>query len=108
MTSGTVYHKAASTALRTTIYRTVCYRLPATQFTSTQCQSLTFHLHHKIMAKMGINSRISNVYRYAPPSHNGIGLMDVMLEQFICHLLEFTLHNNRDTLNGIVTQGEIE
>ena len=108
MTSGTVYHKAAATALRTTIYRTVYYRLPATQFTPTQCQSLTFNLHHKILSKMGVNSRMSNVYRYAPPSYNGLGLVDVRLEQFISHLLEFTLHNNRDTLNGLVIQGEIE
>lgn len=34
--------------------------------------------------------------------------MDIRLEQFISHVLEFTLQNNRDTLNGLVIQGEIE
>ena len=108
MTDGKVFKKAASTALRTTIYRTVCYRLPATQFTPHQCQNITFKLHHKILSKMGINSRIANAYRFAPPSHNGLGLMNVRLEQFICHILEFTLHQNRDTLNGLAQRAKVE
>ena len=108
MTAGTIFKKAARTGLRTTIYRTVCYRLPATQFTPHQCTIITTKLHHKILSKMGINSRIANAYRFAPPSHNGLGLMNVRLEQFICHMLDFTLHHNRDRLNELAQQAELE
>ena len=108
MVAGTIQKKAATTALRSTIYRTVSYRLPATQFSPSQCSNLTRKLHHQIISKMGINKRLGNVYRFAPPSHNGLGLMNVRLEQFISHLMKFTLHNGRDTLNGLAQQAELE
>ena len=106
--TGTIQKKAAPTALRSTMYRTVTYRLPPTQFTPTQCDTLTRKLHYQVISKMGINKRLANAYRFAPPSLNGLGLMNVRLEQFICHLMEFTLHTGRDTLNGIAHQAEIE
>ena len=108
ITTGTMYKQAATTALRSTIYRTICYRLPATQFNKRQCDQLNFKLHRNILSKMGINKRLPNQYRYAPISHNGLGLMDVRLEQFISHALELVLHSSRDTLNGLATLGELE
>ena len=108
MTEGTIYKKAASVALTSTIYRTVVYRLPATQFDDKQCTKLNFALHNEIIAKIGINKRIALAYRYGPPSHNGLGFMNVRLEQFVSHLLEFILHANRSTLNGLVTNAQIE
>lgn len=105
---GSMYKQAATTALKSTIYRTVCYRLPATQFSKPQCDHITFKLHCNILSKMGINKRLPNPYRYAPPSHNGLGLMNVRLEQFISHAMELVLHSSRNTLNGLVTLGELE
>jgi len=105
---GGIYKKAAHTALSSTIYRSVHYRLPATQFTPTQCIEITFRLHRQILSKMGINKRLANPYRYAPRSINGLGFIDVRLEQYISHLQEFVLHMGRDTLDGLALRAELE
>ena len=108
ITNGHIYKKAAHTALHSTIYRTVSYRLPATQFSPSQCSDITFRLHRKILSKMGINQRLANPYRYAPSNIHGLGFLDVRLEQYISHMLEFILHMGRPTLNGLMLQAEIE
>ena len=101
ITDGTIYKKAAHTALHSTIYRNVTYRLPATQFSPHRCTQMNFKLYRNILSKMGVNNKISNHYRYAPLSLNGLGLMDVRLEQIILHLQELILHTGRHTLNGL-------
>ena len=108
MMEGTIFKQAAHRALRSTIYRTVTYRLPATQFTPSQCTNINFNLHRNILSKMGINNRIANVYRYAPTAINGIGLMDVRLEQCISHIMEFLSHAGRATLNDNIMLAELE
>ena len=108
ITDGTIYKKAVYTALHSTIYRNVTYRLPATQFSPYRCTQMNFKLHRHVLSKMGVNNKIGNSYRYAPLSVNGLGLMDVRLEQIICHLQELVSHVGRHTLNGLATQAEIE
>lgn len=108
MMEGAIYKRAAHKALNSTIYRTVCYSLPATQFTPTHCKKLDFSLHRNILSRMGINNKLPNAYRYAPTTLNGMGFMDARLEQCILHVMEYILHAGRPTLTGETLTAEIE
>ena len=108
MLNGTIYKRAAHKALHSTIYRTVGYRLPVTQFSPPRCSNINFNLHRHILLRMGINNRLPNAYRYAPVSHNGLGLMDTRLEQCIARAMEFILHAGRSALSLESIAAEIE
>lgn len=102
MMEGSIYKRTAHKALNSTIYRTVCYRLPATQFNPTQCKRIDFSLYRNILSRMGINNK------YAPTTMNGMGFMDTRLEQCISHIMEYILHAGRTTLTGETLTAELE
>ena len=108
MMEGSIYKRAAHKALNSTIYRTVCYRLPATQFNPSQCKQINFSLHRNILSRMGINSKLPNAYRYAPTTMNGMGFMDTRLEQCILHIMEYIQNAGRTTLTGETLTAELE
>lgn len=108
MMEGTICRRAAYRALRSTIYRTVYYRLPATQFSPSQCTEINFRLHRNMLSRMGFKRCLPNAYRYAPTCYNGLGLMDTRLEQCTMHIMEYILHTGKSTLSGNALQAEVE
>lgn len=87
-------------AMLTRIARTVCYPLPTTNLTATQCRDLEAQLYRHSLPKCGISSKYPLVLRYSPPCYMGVSIPEFYSEQGIQHLFELLKHYDKNTTSG--------
>lgn len=102
MSNSTLSPKAAYTATTITALKRIEYRLPVVEMTPKQCDSITKRIYKWSQPKMRVNSKLPLAYRH------GLGLPDVRLLQFSCHLKEIMLHTYRKSLNSTIFHTYLE
>jgi len=109
----TSHHKLtwqqARIAVKFTIGRTLAYSLPATAFTSRQCDALQKTYLQEVLGKIGIVRTFPANLAVAPVEFGGLGLLSFEIEQLIAHV-NLILHHGpqMDSVTGRLLRTSIE
>ena len=108
MKSAFLYRFEAILSIMTTISRTWSYPLQVTTMAWEECERIIVIAYDVILSKMGINKKISKIFRFAPTSIGGLGLPHLYIMQGIAHILAILNHCNRDTQIGHMLVAQLE
>ena len=67
-------------------FKSIDYTLPATFMNSKQCHKLNVHLHKVFLPRIGVDSHLPLVYRYAPHRFQGLNSLHIEATQFVENL----------------------
>ena len=98
----------AMLALQTTITKSLEYCLPATTLTKKQCTDIIKPLLASALPKMNISRNINRQAVHLPKQYNGIGIIDLHMQQGISHIKILLQHGGHETTTGQLLQASLE
>ena len=84
-------------AATTGIFKTISYVLPATSFTTKQCEQLDSRAFMTVLPRLHINRHLPKVYRYASKQFYGLGLQHTQTVQATEKIKLLLFHANQPT-----------
>ena len=78
----------------------ISYCLPVTTFSTEELHNIQKHFIYLLLPKLGMNRHTPCDVIYIPCSHGGRGLIDLRIEQPLCHLRMSIGHMRRNGSAG--------
>ena len=75
---------------------------------SKRCHKLNVHLHKVFLSRIGVDSHLPLVYRYAPHRFQGLNSLHIEVTQFIENLKIFLYHMSTQTQLAQVLKIDME
>ncbi len=98
MRTGHIPRQDVWLAYNSTIWRTLCYSLPAINLTRQQCDKLMTPLLTYVLPALGICRNFPRSMVFAPVQYMGIGIKHLYTVQEINHLKDILFHSRQNTL----------
>ena len=106
--AGWLPRRLAWKALKSHIWPSLKYPLPATTFTKKEGYELLKHFYNSALPTMGTCANFPRDMLFTPISYQGMGLPHPFVEQGIEILRYFLIHANADTYSGDLYRGSLE
>jgi hypothetical protein len=97
---GYLPRKLAWAGLHTTIWSSLKYPLPTTNFSQAQGKAIMLKFYKHVLPKLGVCRNFPNAYRHAPYSLQGLALPAPYIEQGIEHIKMTLTHGSIPTMTG--------
>ena len=95
-------------ALRLTLWKTLCYPLPATTLSIEQCHTIMKPALTAALPKMGVNRHFPRALVHSPMCFHGLGLRHLHTQQAVYHLRDIINHQLSHTPVSIQHRGAFE
>ena len=92
----------------TSIFKSIDYTLPATSLSTSQCKDINAKLHKRFLPRIGIDTHMPLIFRYAPKKYQGLGSMNVEVKQFQEKVKIFLTHANTNSQLGQMIKVNLE
>jgi len=96
------------TALQSTIWRTLCYPLPALCLSKAQCDTIMAPILQYCLPAPGVCRNFSRKLVFAPLEYWGLGFLHLFTLQEGARLKDIIIHTFNDTLNGRLYKTSLE
>ena len=90
------------------IFKSVEYILPATSFNERQCNRIDAQIHNTFLPKIGVDTHLPLAYRYAPTRYQGLGSMNIEVQQLIEKIKIFLPNAGQDTQMAHFIKSQLE
>ena len=98
----------AETAMKTTVWRTLCYPLAATTFTEKECKYITSPIYKSALPVMGLQRRFARTLLHGHTTDLGLGVSNLYHEQLAAHMDILVRHKPTSTLTGKLLNASLE
>jgi hypothetical protein len=98
----------ASTAIISTLGRSIRYPLAATAMTTQQCEEVDKNLRKHVLGKLGVVRTAPGTVIHAPAELGGIGLHRTEIDQTIDHVKMILQHGHAPTITGKLIRNSLE
>lgn len=105
---GWVPHRMAWQGMRTMIWPSICYPLPALTLTEAEAEPITIRLYKLAFPALGTSRSLPRVYRFAPACLQGLDLPNVKIKQEIAKLGKLLVHSETQSLTGQLMEASLE
>ena len=105
---GRMQEDTTQIALRTTIYRSLAYSLPATYMSAKECKEALQPLIYGTLPRLGVVRTMSRTAVHLPSFFGGLGIPELYVMQGIEHVKILLLHGGTSTATGILLQAITE
>jgi len=90
------------------IFKSIDYVLPATSMSEAECKMIETKLYKTMLPKMGVARNIALSYRYAPKRYQGLGCMEIKIQQYCENVKMFLFHANTESQIGQSIKANME
>ena len=95
-------------ALKTTIWKSLEYPLPATSFSESEITSITGPLYKAVLPRCGYSGTFPRDVLHGPKELQGLGLDNLFDKQYIRHIKDILDYGHRKSTSGEIFQAAIE
>ena len=90
------------------IFKSIEYVLPATSMSEKEGNTIEKKLYKTMLPRMGVARNISLAYRYAPKRYQGLGCLEIQIQQYCEKVKMFLYHANTESQIGHSIKANIE
>jgi len=90
------------------IFKSIEYVLPATSMSESETKLIETKLYKVMLPKMGVARNISLPYRYSPKRYQGLGCLEIRIQQYCEKVQIFLYHANTNTQLGLSIKANLE